>query len=37
MPRFFEDLEHARHAVFFKSVARIGQRFLELEMLEYPG
>ena len=37
MPRFFEDLEQARQAVFFKAVARVGLRFLELEMLEYPG
>ncbi len=37
MPRFFEDLEQARHAVFFRAVARIGRQFLELESREYPG
>ncbi len=35
VPRFFEDLEQARNAVFYKAVARLGRDFMALEQQEY--
>lgn len=34
---FFEDLEQARSAVFYRAVARVGRRFVAFEEQQYPG
>ncbi len=36
-PRFFADLQQARHAVFYRSVGRLGARFLDLEQQAWPS